>query len=214
MDDRLKKRLIGGGILVALVVIFVPMLLDGPDDPRPANGSTPPKPADGYVTRTLPLPPADATSMPAAPPTAAPATPVAPVAQPPAPESAAPATPAPVPPPAPAPVAEPRPAPAAPVAATPKPAARPAPAPAAEAPQRWTVQVGSFSSDANAKAVLDKLKAKGHYTFTQRQKTAEGTVVRVRVGLESDRARAEALLKKLDRDLREIGLSGRVVPHP
>src|SRR5690606_25809844 len=59
MDPRLKQRLIGAAVLVALAVIFLPMLVKGP---APDSGVSdlsldlPDRPADaGTVTRDLPL---------------------------------------------------------------------------------------------------------------------------------------------------------------
>ena len=34
LEERLKQRLLGGAVLVALIVIFVPMLIDEPVDSR------------------------------------------------------------------------------------------------------------------------------------------------------------------------------------
>ncbi|KAF1705515.1 SPOR domain-containing protein [Pseudoxanthomonas suwonensis] len=86
MDTTLKQRLIGAAVLVALAVIFLPMLVQGPaPDSGVADVSTrvPDAPAGGYETRELPLlGPAADTPVPA-PETAA-------VAE----EDAAPATPA------------------------------------------------------------------------------------------------------------------------
>lgn len=74
MDSGLKQRLIGAAVLVALAVIFLPMLVKGP---APDSGvadvplSVPDAPSGDYVTRDLPLVvPADAptggvTGMPA-----------------------------------------------------------------------------------------------------------------------------------------------------
>ena len=71
MDTQLKQRLIGGAVLVALAVIFLPMLVQGPaPDSGVANVSTrvPDAPADGFETRELPLAgmPADPPAGPAA----------------------------------------------------------------------------------------------------------------------------------------------------
>ena len=58
MDPRLKQRLIGAAVLVALAVIFLPMLVKGP---APDSGVSdlsldmPDRPASGTVTRDLPL---------------------------------------------------------------------------------------------------------------------------------------------------------------
>ena len=37
MDSALKQRLIGAAVLVALAMIFLPMLLKGPDTAEPAS---------------------------------------------------------------------------------------------------------------------------------------------------------------------------------
>ncbi|AKC85957.1 SPOR domain-containing protein [Pseudoxanthomonas suwonensis] len=58
MDTQLKQRLIGGAVLVALAVIFLPMLVQGPaPDSGVGNVSTrvPDAPGGGYETRELPL---------------------------------------------------------------------------------------------------------------------------------------------------------------
>ena len=60
MDTTLKQRLIGGAVLVALAVIFLPMLVQGPaPDSGVADVSTrvPPTPGGEYETRELPLVP-------------------------------------------------------------------------------------------------------------------------------------------------------------
>ncbi|RXR05400.1 SPOR domain-containing protein [Pseudoxanthomonas composti] len=77
MDTKLKQRLIGAVVLIALAVIFLPMLIKGPaPDSGVSNVSTdvPAAPASGeYETRELPLvappgaaPQGGATGMPAA----------------------------------------------------------------------------------------------------------------------------------------------------
>src|SRR5690606_19355589 len=58
VDSTLKQRLIGAAVLVALAVIFLPMLVQGPaPDSGVADVSTrvPEAPASGYETRELPL---------------------------------------------------------------------------------------------------------------------------------------------------------------
>lgn len=58
MDPGLKQRLIGAAVLIALAVIFLPMLVQGP---APDSGVSdlsmqmPAAPEGGYVTRDLPL---------------------------------------------------------------------------------------------------------------------------------------------------------------
>jgi cell division septation protein DedD len=58
MDPALKQRLVGAGVLVALAVIFLPMLVQGP---APDSGvsdvplAVPDAPRDAFETRDLPL---------------------------------------------------------------------------------------------------------------------------------------------------------------
>lgn len=51
MDERLKQRLVGATVLVALAVIFLPMLLDGPDEYRFEKVEVPKAPAPPVVKR-------------------------------------------------------------------------------------------------------------------------------------------------------------------
>src|SRR5690606_41879083 len=58
MDPALKQRLVGAGVLVALAVIFLPMLVQGPaPDSGVADVSleVPDAPAGDFETRELPL---------------------------------------------------------------------------------------------------------------------------------------------------------------
>ena len=60
LDERLKQRLLGGAVLVALVVIFVPMLIDEPVDSKVVSDHRiPPKPEeiDKPMPTILPPPP-------------------------------------------------------------------------------------------------------------------------------------------------------------
>ena len=61
LEERLKQRLLGGAVLVALVVIFVPMLIDEPVDSRVVSDHRiPPKPEalEKPMPVILPPPPA------------------------------------------------------------------------------------------------------------------------------------------------------------
>ena len=57
MDDRLKQRLVGAAVLVALAVIFLPMLLDGEPQPveRTVRLGLPERPAFEGEGETIPL---------------------------------------------------------------------------------------------------------------------------------------------------------------
>lgn len=74
MDKVLKRRLIGASILIALAVIFVPMLLVDPDSVRDGAGNPvdiPPMPDSAREVRRIPLDP-DAARAPASEPMAPP----------------------------------------------------------------------------------------------------------------------------------------------
>ena len=83
METPLKQRLIGFAVLVALAMVFLPMLLDSKDETDPDAAEVPlemPKaPDDKFETRELTLaapeetPPGGVLGMDTAPPVAAPA---------------------------------------------------------------------------------------------------------------------------------------------
>jgi len=162
VDTQLKQRLIGGAVLVALAVIFLPMLVQGPaPDSGVANVSTrvPDAPADGFETRELPL------AGPAATTPADPAVLPAPAAG--TTDSAA-TEPAPV------------------SSAT---TARPEPTTAAG---QWAVTFGAYASARDADAVLSRLRQAGLEGFREEATVNGRQAWRVRVGPYADRALAEA----------------------
>ena len=57
MNEAMKQRLVGGVVLVALAVIFVPMVLDFTDSRQLINAESvvPPKPDTDYESVTIPL---------------------------------------------------------------------------------------------------------------------------------------------------------------
>ncbi|WP_127477462.1 SPOR domain-containing protein [Sulfurivermis fontis] len=206
MNEQLKKRLVGAIVLVALAVIFVPMLLEG--DKRngiPLFGSNVPEAPESHapmVDIPLQVPPPSVEAPVVVerelPPEPAPVAPAAPVA----------AVPAPPPVVAPAPAAQPKPAAPAPTTVKPvKPAEVASSQPAAES---WAVQVGSFSEQANASRLRDSLRGKGYPAYVERVKLSSGTAYRVRVGPVLTRADAESIQAKLAK----IDQRGIVVPHP
>ena len=160
MDSRLKQRLVGAAVLVALAVIFLPMLVQGP---APDSGvsdvplSMPDAPHADYETRDLPLvapgnaPDGGAVGMQAAPP--APASIAAAVASaPPASASLAPVAAASVPA-----------ATATPPQSAPAPAKQAAPAepalPATTAGGDYAVSFGTYATTAAADAEIARLRA-------------------------------------------------------
>jgi len=185
MDQPLKQRLIGAAVLVALAVIFLPMLLTGPDV-REAEAdavplSMPPTPGQEFETRELPL----------TVPEPAPAGGVLGMS------GAAPAVPAPaasvagsVPADAVADLGPPDTEGGDAAVATDSPAAGPAPVGAAGGD--YVVAVGSFADVANARALAGKLRAAGLPVRADAVPIGAAQGLRLRVGPYADRAAAEA----------------------
>ena len=201
MEEPLKARLIGAGILVLLAVALVPELLSGPKN---SAGGTAAGGAKNTRTVTIDLggAVADGARLEPGPETAAaPAT-----------TSTLPTVASPAPAPAPAPEV------AAPVASTPheQPAAtekaeappvripetRPAaiepevPAPA-PAKGTFSVQVGAFGSEATARKLVADLKADGMPAYIAPLSKSGKTLHRVRAGPVPDRAAADKLAARL-----------------
>lgn len=206
MDSPLKQRLIGAAVLAALAIIFLPMLLKGPDVKEPDAAtvplSMPATPGQDFETRELPL-----TAPEAAPAggvlgmaSGSAAKPVRPDAAVPVPDSnaAAPdaaagganaAAEAAVP------VAVAAPAPRLPLPAQPAPAA---PLAAAVGAGNYMINIGSFGNLANANALVAKLRAAGLPVRADRVALAAGSGMRIRVGPFADRAAAEAARLRAD----------------
>ena len=219
MNPGLKQRLVGGVVLVALAVIFLPMLLPGnSDSTMPLFGSNVP---DAPNTRFEPI------EIPLQLPPAAPQSEVTVVDQPQPGDVASNEKPQQPPVVAPPPMPATAPAPAAPAtpeaarasaassaqqqtAAASRPAAKaPAPAPRAQA-ESWAVQLGSFSSSVNALSLQEKARKAGFRAYVEQIKGEQGSSYRVRVGPESSRERADALRGKVQEKLK---MNGMVVPH-
>lgn len=73
----------------------------------------------------------------------------------------------------------------------------------------WVVQLGSFSSNQNAKKLVTDLRAKGFAAYSRMMKSDGSSMVKVFVGPEIRRNWADTLQAKLDHDLH---LKGVVVP--
>ncbi|WP_045760425.1 SPOR domain-containing protein [Xanthomonas albilineans] len=178
MDTVLKQRLIGALILVALAVIFLPMLVKGPaPDSGVANVplKAPAAPADGqFETRELPLvTPGDTPSGGAVGMTQTPATP-----------AAAPAA-------APAPVQD---NPDAADLATPATGGSAAqPLPPSVAAGNYAVNFGAYATPADADAVVARLKQAHLPGFREATMLGGRQAWRVRIGPYADRAQAESV---------------------
>ena len=219
MDEQLKERLVGAVVLMALAVIFIPMILSGPKDP-PSSRAQSSEPKD-FTSRIVALEPNSSTA-PARrsdPPTASAS---------PASEGASTTRP----PPKDAVTAKVKPAPQAPSPAKPEPTTKAlardsAPAPVrakapptapklklsdttAEVPspaKGWVVQLGSFANKNNAQGLKARLIKLGYNAFVKTSLAAGAEVTRVYVGPESSKDAAKAQLPAL---LKETKLKGLV----
>ncbi len=207
MERALKERIIGAAILVVVVVLIVPVFLDGPPAENEVVSTSVPLPGQSEQDvrtvvldrdRTDPVPVA-ATS-----------------------DNKAPA-------PKPRPVVEEK--QTAVVAVTPvqEPAVTPATSPPVEQPKpkedpappvktatnssttgMWAVQLGSFSDQNNAERLAANLRKQGFAAFLSKLPTDSGELHRVRIGPQKDRASAEAMAERL----LKAGHEGKVLPHP
>lgn len=188
MEEGLKKRLVGAAVLASLAVIFVPMLIEEPELPDSEFNQIPPAPesmpfASSMLQDEVVRPQPVSIDL-----------------------NAEPETPE-----APATVA------ATPTPAAPAQAAAPADAPASAVvePQAglsaWVVQVGSFSSEENAKALVKKLRAGGFQTPDPERIELRGKVLyRVQVGPMVNKSKADKLLPQIDK---LSGTKGKVLRY-
>lgn len=207
MDEHtFKQRIVGAIVLVALAVIFIPMLLPGHREIgfEDSGSPIPPRPAELENMKVLEL----EKPQPAPAPREIVRTPI---------DEHSPDTPAVEP--EPTTTAKPPPAPDTSKAATPEaetsaaapPTSQPEPV-ATTPPKAWAVQVGSFTQRDNAMKLRDKLRAKGYKSFVEQITSAGKTFYRVRVGPVVTRDNAEALQKELQ--TKQKLQDSRVVPHP
>jgi cell division septation protein DedD len=188
MDSRLKQRLIGAAVLVALAVIFLPMLVQGP---APDSGvadvplSMPDAPRGDYETRDLPLvtpgerPDGGVVGM--GPAVSAPAS--APAAVPDATSASQPL-----------PTGNDTPAVAEALPASPSPSSPPAAAmfPAPTAGGDYAVSFGTYATAGAANAVVAPLRASQLPGYREAANVNGKSVWRVRIGPYASRADAEA----------------------
>jgi DedD protein len=212
LDKSYKQRMVGALVLIAIAVIFLPMLFSRQDEARRVQVDAPAAPQAPAVpqVKVEPVPVPEQQPLPQEPiPTdeelaqssQAPVNP-----QPPS----MPIAPAPTKPVAPASASK-----AAPAQAPTKPAI--APAPAAE-PNRvdanglsitWAVQLASLSNRANADNLQKTLRAQGYNAYIR---TADG-VNRVFVGPLIERAEADRLRDQLDKQQKLKGIVVRFQPE-
>lgn len=213
-DFNPRHRIVGAVILVALAVIFLPMLLSDrpPESAAPVAGETP-MPDTRIVVAPVPPPvsagnkgagnakpsaPEKSTAKPA-PETRTVTVPLEPLPSKLVAESAP--TQAETPKPEPAPAPEPKPAPVT-RAAKAAPAAKPA-----TADKGWIVQVGAFSHIENARRLQEKLKQKGYPALLDPASPQKGKTVRVEVGPYKDASSAKTVQARIHS---ELGIQGVV----
>jgi DedD protein len=195
MDRRLKERLIGASILVALIVLVVPELLSGPKPP-PANLVSPiAPPSTRNVTVDLATSKAPNSESAATVSESAAAT-APPTAVPDAPPTAPPTTQSTAPPAAPSSAPAPAAAPAAPAAGGAR-VETPVSSPISPRPGAWAVQLGSFASRTNADNLSHQLKAQGFAVYVLPGGAGPTLRYRVRIGPLADREAAQRTAAKL-----------------
>ena len=213
LDKAYKQRMVGALVLIAIAVIFLPMLFSRQDEARRVQVDAPAAP------QAPTLPQVKVESVPVPEQQALPQEPV--------PEEDA-ATPVPVPSPTPAkpvvtaPAAKPAAVASAPAkptpAATPAPAKAAAPAAPAAEPSRvdanglsvsWSVQLASLSSRASAESLQKTLRSQGYNAYIR---SADGKN-RVFVGPLIERAEADRLRDLLGRQQNLKGFVVRFQPE-
>ncbi|MBX8508208.1 SPOR domain-containing protein [Pseudomonas cichorii] len=224
LDKVFKQRMVGALVLIAVAVIFLPMLFTRQDEVRQVQVEAPAAPQAPVAPQVKvdPVPVPEPQILPQEPvpgeedmstasqlPPSMPIAPAPPVASAPAQAPAQAAAPAPAPKPA-------KPAPAATPAA---PAPAPAPATTAKAAPSgvdanglsvsWSVQLASMSNRANADNLQKTLRAQGYNAYIR---TADG-VNRVFVGPLIERAEADRLRDQLDKQQKLKGIVVRFQPE-
>ena len=193
MERALKERIIGAAILVLVVVLVVPVFLDGTpggdeiiSERVPLPGQAEQKSQTVVLERDRKDPVPVATGSAPAQEQKQEPLPKPPVKQ------AEPETVTP----------DPKPEPAKPTAE--KTAAN------ASSTGMWAVQLGSFSDQENAERLAADLRKQGFAAFLSQLSTSAGQLHRVRIGPQKDRESAEAMAVRLQK----AGQKGQVVPHP
>ena len=217
LDKAYKQRMVGALVLVALAVIFLPMLFSRQDEQRQVTVDAPAAPQAPAVAQiqmeTVAVPEPQVLPQEPVPSDdefaeqVAPTTPIASAAPAPAPAPVAkPVAPA----PAPAPVVKPSTAPAQPIAAlSAKPDTAQSRVDANGLSVSWSVQLASLSSRASAESLQKTLRSQGYNAYIR---SADGKN-RVFVGPLIERAEADRLRDLLSRQQNLKGFVVRFQPE-
>ena len=218
LDKGMKQRMVGALVLVALAVIFLPMLFTREDEMRQVRVEAPQAPAMPSLpeVKVEPVAVPEPQALPEEPqqppvvvnestaPVATPSQPITPSPQTQAQVQPKPQTP--VPTPAPAPKVESR------------PAATPAPAATASAPSKvdanglpvsWSIQLASLSNRAGAESLQNTLRSQGYNAYIR----SAGGMNRVYVGPLIERAEAERVRDAINRKQNLKGFVVRFQPE-
>ncbi len=194
-ENKIKQRVVGGLVLLALAVIFIPMVLDFRKDYDQVIKGTniPPKPKD-FRVETFELHETPQVKVPQLSPEGSVEETLQQhelVQQKRAAGAVAPK-----------------------VAVKPPPkqstAAAKSTAPVKSLREGWTVQVGSFDSEKNARGLRDKIHKRGYTAFIDTVNIKGKESHRVRVGPAADKGKANTMQKRLQK---EMGLKGLVIWH-
>ncbi|RAU47366.1 MULTISPECIES: SPOR domain-containing protein [unclassified Pseudomonas] len=223
LDRAYKQRMVGALVLIAIAVIFLPMLFSRQDEARHVQVEAPAAPQAPAISPVKvepvtvpeqqpltqePVPSDDEIAQPVQPPASQqpPSMPIAPAPAPAKPAAAAPAVKTtPVPPPS-------KPATSAPAAAATSPAPLSADTNRVDANGlsiTWAVQVASLSNRANADNLQKTLRSQGYNAYIR---TADG-VNRVFVGPLIERAEADRLRDQLNKQQKLNGIVVRFQPE-
>jgi len=218
LDKAYKQRMVGALVLVALAVIFLPMLFSRQDEQRQVTVEAPAAPQAPALPQVqvepvvvpepqaLPQEPVPSDDEIAQQESAVPAAPVAPA------PAAKPVTPPPAPAPAPVPAlaAKPATAPAQPITAAPgKPDTTQSRVDANGLSVSWSVQLASLANRESAEKLQKTLRSQGYNAYIR---TADGKN-RVFVGPLIERAEADRLRDLLNRQQNLKGFVVRFQPE-
>jgi DedD protein len=193
MEVRVRERLIGALVLVAIIVLVVPAILKGRQATETAEPEAPSQQSRSLIIDVEPKKAAPQDEMLV-------------------PEQELPREPA----------REKFPERDTATAAPEKPVKSPVAAPAAPPPRSsarpvasietpaWAVQLGAFSHRDRADELVTELRRRGYSAFVLEYRATGKVLYRVRVGPEQDRARAEEIATRLGKD----GFQPVVARHP
>ena len=78
-------------------------------------------------------------------------------------------------------------------------------------PETWTLQVGTFGDKTNANALRKQLADKGYQAYVRDIKDEKGVTFKVFVGPDVEKAHAEVIMKKLSTMQKELHITGIIL---